>query len=216
MQYPGMKERLERELLAVRPFQSQFKVQLLLLLLNKSFICYFYNSPSVTRYRTCHFSNQYLKSRKVKEAEGLRGKMLQFFLILKILNLVCVSEVTLNPDVTSPQVTLASQPALGSWFGAKAWALEHPPVGGGTEGWISRQDYEEKGGEYLSEHSASNLFIPMKIVKPVPVRSLEATQTLGDPSPPPLPPAAAAVVSTETPALTPSSTDAADVCMVTS
>uniref|UniRef100_A0A3P8WW16 Actin-related protein 5 n=1 Tax=Cynoglossus semilaevis TaxID=244447 RepID=A0A3P8WW16_CYNSE len=114
MQYPGVKERLERELLAVRPFQSQFKV------------------------------------------------------------------------------TLASQPALGSWFGAKAWALEHPPVGGGTEGWISRQDYEEKGASIT-------------------------TQTLGDPSPPPPPlPPAAAVVSTETPALTPSSTDAADVCTVTS
>lgn len=27
MQYPGMKERVERELLAMRPFQSQFKVQ---------------------------------------------------------------------------------------------------------------------------------------------------------------------------------------------
>lgn len=27
MQYPGMKERVERELLAMRPFQSHFKVQ---------------------------------------------------------------------------------------------------------------------------------------------------------------------------------------------
>ncbi len=26
MQYPGMKERVERELLAMRPFQSHFKV----------------------------------------------------------------------------------------------------------------------------------------------------------------------------------------------
>lgn len=26
MQYPGMKERIERELLAMRPFQSHFKV----------------------------------------------------------------------------------------------------------------------------------------------------------------------------------------------
>lgn len=28
MQYPGMKERVERELLAIRPFQSHFKVLL--------------------------------------------------------------------------------------------------------------------------------------------------------------------------------------------
>jgi len=27
MQYPGMKQRVERELLAMRPFQSHFKVQ---------------------------------------------------------------------------------------------------------------------------------------------------------------------------------------------
>lgn len=27
MQYPGMKERVERELLAMRPFQSHFKVR---------------------------------------------------------------------------------------------------------------------------------------------------------------------------------------------
>uniref|UniRef100_A0A4W5M0S7 Actin related protein 5 n=1 Tax=Hucho hucho TaxID=62062 RepID=A0A4W5M0S7_9TELE len=44
-------------------------------------------------------------------------------------------------------------------------ALEHIP---GGEGWIIRQDYEEKGGEYLSEHCASNIFILMKIANPVP------------------------------------------------
>ncbi|CAB1329415.1 unnamed protein product [Coregonus sp. 'balchen'] len=87
LQYPGMKERIERELLAMRPFQSHF------------------------------------------------------------------------------QVMMASRPAVDAWYGARDWALEHPP---GGEGWISRQDYEEKGGEYLSEHCASNVFIPMKIAKPVP------------------------------------------------
>ncbi|KAM9342231.1 actin-related protein 5 [Pholidichthys leucotaenia] len=91
MKYPGMKERVEKELLAMRPFQSHFKV------------------------------------------------------------------------------TVASRPDLDAWYGARDWALEHPPgaEGGGGEGWISRQDYEEKGGEYLSEHCASNVFVPMKIAKPV-------------------------------------------------
>lgn len=60
---------------------------------------------------------------------------------------------------------MASSPAQDSWYGARDWALEHPP-GGGSEGWISKQDYEEKGGEYLSEHCASNAFVPMKIAKP--------------------------------------------------
>ncbi|KAM6977727.1 actin-related protein 5 [Aplochiton taeniatus] len=105
LQYPGMKERVEIELLALRPFQSQF------------------------------------------------------------------------------QVNKASRPALDAWYGARDWALEHPP---GEEGWISRQDYEEKGGEYLSEHCASNIFIPMKLAKPVP-RPLESavapTATATGPSP---------------------------------
>ncbi|KAM3838492.1 actin-related protein 5 [Diretmus argenteus] len=97
MQYPGMKQRVERELLTIRPFQSHF------------------------------------------------------------------------------QVTMASHLSLDAWYGARAWALEHLPGGGGgePEGWISRQDYEEKGGEYLSEHCASNVFVPMKIVKPAPSRPAE-------------------------------------------
>ncbi|XP_042347978.1 actin-related protein 5 [Plectropomus leopardus] len=101
MQYPGMKERVERELLAMRPFQSHFKV------------------------------------------------------------------------------TMASRPALDAWYGARDWALEHPPggEGGAADGWISRQEYEEKGGEYLSEHCASNVFVPMKIAKPIPARSTEPPLT---------------------------------------
>ncbi|XP_061900464.1 actin-related protein 5 [Entelurus aequoreus] len=99
MQYPGMKERMERELLAIRPFQSHFKV------------------------------------------------------------------------------TMATRPALDAWLGARDWALEHPP-GGGGEGWISRQDYEEKGGEYLSEHCASNVSVPIKVNKNVPARPVEAPVTM--------------------------------------
>ncbi|XP_028308280.1 actin-related protein 5 [Gouania willdenowi] len=96
MQYQGMKQRVERELLAIRPFQSHFKVN------------------------------------------------------------------------------IASQPSLDSWFGAQDWALEHPPAEG-AEGWISRKDYEEKGGEYLSEHCASNAFVPMKIPKPAQPPELSVT-----------------------------------------
>ncbi|XP_056455766.1 actin-related protein 5 [Gadus chalcogrammus] len=92
MLYPGMKERVERELLAMRPFQSHYKV------------------------------------------------------------------------------TLAARPALDAWYGARDWALGGPPSGGGgpVEGWVSRRDYEEKGGDYLSEHRASNAFVSMRIAKPAP------------------------------------------------
>ncbi|XP_023283145.1 actin-related protein 5 isoform X2 [Seriola lalandi dorsalis] len=132
MQYPGMRERVERELLAMRPFQSHFKV------------------------------------------------------------------------------TMASQPALDAWYGARDWALEHPP-GGEAEGWISRQDYEEKGGEYLSEHCSSNVFIPMKLAKPVAARPTESSITTQTST------AASAGISMITSALNPScSTVAADVSVVTS
>ncbi|XP_074500886.1 actin-related protein 5 [Sebastes fasciatus] len=135
MQYPGMKERVERELLAMRPFQSHFKVM------------------------------------------------------------------------------MASQPALDAWYGARDWALEHPPggEGGAAEGWISRQEYEEKGGEYLSEHCSSNVFVPMKIVKPVPARPAEPSVTT------PTSTGASAVITAVTSALSPSCPAVgADVTVVTS
>lgn len=91
--------------------------------------------------------------------------------------------------------------------------MEHPlsGEGGAAEGWISRQEYEEKGGEYLSEHCASNVFIPMKIAKPVPTRPTEpSVPTLTSTG-------ASAAVTTVTSALAPSSSPAAtDVSMVTS
>lgn len=108
-------------------------------------------------------------------------------------------------------MTLASRPALDAWYGARDWALEHLPTGSGAaaEGWISRQDYEEKGGEYLSEHSASNIFIPMKLSKPAPSRPTEPSVTTATTT------MASAGVVTLTTALTVSSSPAADVSTVT-
>ncbi|KAM6982193.1 actin-related protein 5 [Tautogolabrus adspersus] len=133
MQYPGMKARVERELLAMRPFQSNFKV------------------------------------------------------------------------------TMASRPALDAWYGARDWAIENLPRQGGesSEGWISRQDYEEKGGEYLSEHCASNAFIPMKLTKPVPARPNEPAGNMLTST------EASAAVTMVTSALTPPTSTLADVSMVT-
>ncbi|XP_050975850.1 actin-related protein 5 isoform X2 [Labeo rohita] len=85
LQYPGLKERVQRDLLTIRPFQSHFKV------------------------------------------------------------------------------SLAQRPALDAWYGACEWALTNSAE---AQGWISRHDYEENGGEYLKEHCASNIFIPMKLNKP--------------------------------------------------
>ncbi len=132
--------------------------------------------------------------------------------------------ISVNPEIIAdtfelsndspPQVTMASRPALDAWYGARDWALEHLPtaVGGPAEGWISRQEYEEKGGEYLSEHCASNIFIPMKIAKPAPpARPVEPSVTtvtsFGASAADPM----ATSASTQS-----SSTVAADVSMVTS
>lgn len=105
---------------------------------------------------------------------------------------------------------MASRPALDAWYGAREWALEHHP-GEESEGWISRKDYEEKGGEYLSEHCASNLFIPMKIAKPVPARPAEPPVTAQTST------GASAAITTVTSSLDPSSSGlSADVTMVTS
>ncbi|KAL2101971.1 hypothetical protein ACEWY4_003732 [Coilia grayii] len=71
--------------------------------------------------------------------------------------------LAIRPFQSYFKVRLASRPAVDAWYGAREWTLQHPP---GAEGWISRQDYEEKGGEYLSEHCASNIFIPMTISRP--------------------------------------------------
>ncbi|XP_045151438.1 actin-related protein 5 [Echinops telfairi] len=84
MMYPGMKARIEKELLAMRPFQSSFQVQ------------------------------------------------------------------------------LASSPVLDAWYGARDWALDHLD---NDEVWVTRKEYEEKGGEYLKEHRASNIYVPIRLPK---------------------------------------------------
>ncbi|CAH2292729.1 actin-related 5 [Pelobates cultripes] len=63
------------------------------------------------------------------------------------------------------QVSVASNPALDAWHGASDWALENAE---GEDGWISRAEYEEKGGEYLKEHSASNRYTAIHLPKPAP------------------------------------------------
>jgi actin-related protein 5 len=60
------------------------------------------------------------------------------------------------------QVQLASNPVLDAWYGARDWALDHLEDSGA---WVTRKDYEEKGGEYLKEHCASNTYVPIRLPK---------------------------------------------------
>uniref|UniRef100_A0ACB8F692 Actin- protein 5 n=1 Tax=Sphaerodactylus townsendi TaxID=933632 RepID=A0ACB8F692_9SAUR len=77
----------------------------------------------------------------------------------------------MRPFQSSFQVHFASNPVLDAWYGARNWALEYVNR---EEGWITRKDYEEKGGEYLKEHCASNVYVPIRLPKQTP-RTAEAS-----------------------------------------
>ena len=62
----------------------------------------------------------------------------------------------MRPFKSTFNVTIASNPVLDSWYGAREFAVS-PSL---SQYLITRSDYEEKGGDYLKEHSASNKFYP--------------------------------------------------------
>ncbi|XP_071968255.1 actin-related protein 5 isoform X1 [Engystomops pustulosus] len=71
----------------------------------------------------------------------------------------------MRPFGSTFQVSLASHPVLDTWKGASDWAIQNLVT---NEGWISRKDYEEMGGEYLKEHVASNRYTAIRLPKPAP------------------------------------------------
>eukprot|EP00057_Strongylocentrotus_purpuratus_P007614 XP_011662088.1 PREDICTED: actin-related protein 5 [Strongylocentrotus purpuratus] len=52
-------------------------------------------------------------------------------------------------------VKRAGNPSLDAWCGAAKWALDTTNL----SSFITRSEYEEKGGDYLKEHPASNRFL---------------------------------------------------------
>lgn len=62
---------------------------------------------------------------------------------------------TMRPFGSSSNVRLSSRPALSAWLGARDLASNSEQLARAT---ISRAAYEEKGGEYLQVHPASNPF----------------------------------------------------------
>ncbi|KAJ8776107.1 hypothetical protein J1605_015833 [Eschrichtius robustus] len=64
--------------------------------------------------------------------------------------------------ITTYPVQLASNPVLDAWYGARDWALDHLD---NEDVWITRKEYEEKGGGYLKEHCASNVYVPIRLPK---------------------------------------------------
>lgn len=62
----------------------------------------------------------------------------------------------MRPFKSEFNVKIVPEAALDAWFGAREFAVSE----NFSKGLITRQDYLEKGGEYLKEHSCSNIFTP--------------------------------------------------------
>ncbi|XP_068991223.1 actin-related protein 5 isoform X1 [Neodiprion pinetum] len=60
----------------------------------------------------------------------------------------------IRPFKSSFQVNIAKNTSLDAWYGARDFSLN----GNLSEYLVNRKDYDEKGGEYLKEHSASNTY----------------------------------------------------------
>ncbi|XP_033119970.1 actin-related protein 5-like [Anneissia japonica] len=64
----------------------------------------------------------------------------------------------MRPFKSSFKVYKAADPVLDAWLGAKKWASDPDRLISGS---CLRAEYEEKGGDYLKEHIASNIFLPL-------------------------------------------------------
>ncbi|KAM5165231.1 actin-related protein 5-like [Mantella aurantiaca] len=71
----------------------------------------------------------------------------------------------MRPFGSTFHVSMAANPVLDAWHGASDWALQNLET---DEGWISRKEYEEMGGEYLKEHVASNRHTAIRLPKLAP------------------------------------------------
>lgn len=73
----------------------------------------------------------------------------------------------IRPFKSNFKINIAKNPSLDSWHGARDFGTnENLP-----EFLVTRQEYEEKGGEYLKQHSASNIYTkspdPLPLVQPI-------------------------------------------------
>lgn len=71
--------------------------------------------------------------------------------------------LTMRPFQSTFSVTLAQNPVLDGWKGARQMALQRDYLNRFA---IHRCDYEEKGPDYLREHTCSNAYIPAPPVAP--------------------------------------------------
>lgn len=63
---------------------------------------------------------------------------------------------SVRPFKSAIDVNVVDNPAHSSWIGARSWWTEDDR----TSAVITKSDYEERGGEYLKEHTLSNKYYP--------------------------------------------------------
>jgi actin-related protein 5 len=63
----------------------------------------------------------------------------------------------MRPFESSFKVTVGSNPVLDPWLGMKAWAGNEENI---VKYFLTKAEYEERGGEYFKAHSASNVYYP--------------------------------------------------------
>ncbi|GFW16869.1 actin-related protein 5 [Trichonephila clavipes] len=71
--------------------------------------------------------------------------------------------LAMRPFQSKFSVQLADDPLLDAWKGARKWALHDENL---KKFAVTRQEYEEKGGDYLKDHMCSNHYVAL----PAPVR----------------------------------------------
>ncbi|KAK3087425.1 hypothetical protein FSP39_005792 [Pinctada imbricata] len=65
----------------------------------------------------------------------------------------------LRPFKSKFNLSVANNPILDAWYGARQWALSPTlPIYS-----VTKEEYEEKGGEYLKENVTSNRYIPTPV-----------------------------------------------------
>ncbi|XP_015599321.1 actin-related protein 5 [Cephus cinctus] len=78
----------------------------------------------------------------------------------------------IRPFMSSFQLNIAKNTSLDAWYGARDFGLN----GNLSEYLVTRKEYEEKGGEYLKEHTSSNTFA--KSPDPLPMIQVPAASEI--------------------------------------
>ena len=75
-----------------------------------------------------------------------------------------VDLMEMRPFGSTQNVVVASKPSTDGWTGASSWAAEY--TGPKSAGWLSKEEWEERGEGHLSEHPASNRYFPTPPPRP--------------------------------------------------